>query len=122
MNVKAEAKDSRFDLVKWLVVAALVVVGVVGNQYFSAEPILYRVLGLIVLGGFAAFVALQTARGQAFAVLLKEARVEIRKVVWPTRQETTQTTLIVVAVVLVMALLLWGLDSLLGWLVSLIVG
>jgi preprotein translocase subunit SecE len=122
MNVKAEAKDSRFDLVKWLVVAALVVVGVVGNQYFSAEPILYRVLGLIVLGGVAAFVALQTARGQAFAVLLKEARVEIRKVVWPTRQETTQTTLIVVAVVLVMALLLWGLDSLLGWLVSLIVG
>lgn len=42
--------------------------------------------------------------------------------VWPTRQETTQTTLIVVAVVLVMALLLWGLDSLLGWLVSMIVG
>lgn len=122
MNVKAEAKDSRFDLVKWLVVAAVVVVGVVGNQYFSAEPILYRVLGLIVLGGVAAFVAFQTARGQAFAVLLKEARVEIRKVVWPTRQETTQTTLIVVAVVLVMALLLWGLDSLLGWLVSLIVG
>ena len=49
-------------------------------------------------------------------------RSEIRKVVWPTRQETTQTTLIVVAVVLVMALLLWGLDSLLGWLVSMIVG
>ncbi|MBZ9664760.1 preprotein translocase subunit SecE [Pseudomonas sp. LMG 31766] len=122
MNVKAEAKDSRFDLVKWLVVAALVVVGVVGNQYFSAEPVLYRVLGLVALGAGAAFVAFQTARGQAFAVLLKEARVEIRKVVWPTRQETTQTTLIVVAVVLVMALLLWGLDSLLGWLVSLIVG
>ena len=122
MNVKAEAKDSRFDLVKWLVVAALVVVGVVGNQYFSAEPVLYRVLGLVALGAVAAFVAFQTARGQAFAVPLKEARVEIRKVVWPTRQETTQTTLIVVAVVLVMALLLWGLDSLLGWLVSLIVG
>jgi preprotein translocase subunit SecE len=113
MNAKAEAKDSRFDLVKWLVVAALVVVGVVGNQYFSAEPVLYRVLGLVVLGAVAAFVAFQTARGQSFAVLLKEARVEIRKVVWPTRQETTQTTLIVVAVVLVMALLLWGLDSLL---------
>ncbi len=122
MNVKAEAKDSRFDLVKWLIVAALVVVGVVGNQCFSAESILYRVLGLVVLAAVAGVVALQTARGQAFAVLLKEARVEIRKVVWPTRQETTQTTLIVVAVVLVMALLLWGLDSLLGLLVSLIVG
>jgi preprotein translocase subunit SecE len=122
MTVKAEAKDSRFDLLKWLVAAALVVVGVVGNQFFSGEPILYRVLGLLALAAVAAFVGLQTAKGQAFFGLAKEARVEIRKVVWPTRQETTQTTLIVVAVVLVMALLLWGLDSLLGWLVSMIVG
>ena len=122
MNAKAEAKGSRFDLLKWLVVAALVIVGVVGNQYFSAEPILYRVLALLAIAIVAGFVALQTTKGQSFFVLAKEARVEIRKVVWPTRQETTQTTMIVVAVVLVMALLLWGLDSLLGWLVSLIVG
>ncbi|WP_339491022.1 preprotein translocase subunit SecE [Pseudomonas sp. EL_65y_Pfl2_R95] len=122
MNAKAEAKETRFDLLKWLVVAALVVVGVVGNQYFAAEPILYRVLALLVVAVLAGVVAMQTAKGQAFFVLVKEARVEIRKVVWPTRQETTQTTLIVVAVVLVMALLLWGLDSLLGWTVSLIVG
>jgi preprotein translocase subunit SecE len=122
MNPKAEAQDSRFDLVKWLVVVLLVVVGVVGNQYYSAQPILYRVLALLVIAAVAAYVALQTGKGRAFFVLAKEARAEIRKVVWPTRQETTQTTLIVVAVVLVMALLLWGLDSLLGWLVSLIVG
>lgn len=122
MTLKAEAQESRFDLLKWLVVVALVVVGVVGNQYYSAQPILYRVLVLLLLAGAAAFVGLQTGRGKAFFVLAKEARAEIRKVVWPTRQETTQTTLIVVAVVLVMALLLWGLDSLLGWLVSLIVG
>jgi preprotein translocase subunit SecE len=122
MNVKAEAKDSRFDLLKWLLVAALVIAGVVGNQYFSAEPILYRVLALLVVAALAGLIALQTSKGKAFWVLAKEARVEIRKVVWPTRQETTQTTLIVVAVVLVMAMLLWGLDSLLGWLVSLIVG
>ena len=122
MNVKAEAKESRFDLAKWLLVGALVIVGVVGNQYFSAEPILYRVLALLVVAALAAVIALQTTKGKAFWVLAKAARVEIRKVVWPTRQETTQTTLIVVAVVLVMALLLWGLDSLLGWLVSLIVG
>nr|WP_298147465.1 preprotein translocase subunit SecE [uncultured Pseudomonas sp.] len=122
MNAKAEAKDSRFDLLKWLVVAVLVVVGVVGNQYFSGEPILYRVLALLAIAIVAGFVALQTSKGQAFSVLAKEARVEIRKVVWPTRQETTQTTMIVVAVVLVMGLLLWGLDTLLGWLVSLIVG
>ncbi|MDH4581482.1 preprotein translocase subunit SecE [Pseudomonas sp. BN415] len=122
MNAKAEAKEARFDVLKWVVVVALVAVGVVGNQYFSAEPILYRVLALLALAAVAAVVALQTAKGQAFFALAKEARAEIRKVVWPTRQETTQTTLIVVAVVLVMALLLWGLDTLLGWLVSLIVG
>ncbi|RMN62215.1 preprotein translocase subunit SecE [Pseudomonas amygdali] len=122
MNPKAEASDSRFDMLKWLLVVVLVVVGVVGNQYYSSEPILYRVLALLVIAAAAAFVALQTGKGKAFFVLAKEARAEIRKVVWPTRQETTQTTLIVVAVVLVMALLLWGLDSLLGWLVSLIVG
>jgi len=122
MNAKAESKDSRLDILKWSVVALLVAVAVVGNQYFSAEPILYRVLGILVLAAGAFFVALQTVKGVAFFTLLKEARAEIRKVVWPTRQETTQTTLIVVAVVLVMSLLLWGLDSLLGWLVSLIVG
>ncbi|WP_040261482.1 preprotein translocase subunit SecE [Pseudomonas massiliensis] len=122
MMPKAEASDTRFDLLKWLVVVALVVVGVVGNQYYSAAPVLYRVLALLVLAAVAAYVALQTAKGKSFFVLAKEARTEIRKVVWPTRQETAQTTMIVVAVVLVMALLLWGLDSLLGWLVSLIVG
>ena len=122
MNVKAEAKDARFDLIKWLAVIALVAVGVVGNQFFSAEPVLYRVIALLVVAAVAGFVALRTVKGQAFFTLLKEARTEIRKVVWPTRQETTQTTLIVVLVVLVMALLLWGLDSLLGWLVSMIVG
>ena len=122
MNAKAESKDSRLDILKWSAVALLVVVAVVGNQYFSAEPILYRVLALIVIAAVAGVIALQTSKGKAFWLLAKEARLEIRKVVWPTRQETTQTTLIVVAVVLVMALLLWGLDSLLGWLVSLIVG
>ena len=122
MTPKAEAQGSRFDLLKWLVVVALVVVGVVGNQYYSASAILYRVLALLAIAAVSAFVGLQTVKGKSFFVLVKEARTEIRKVVWPTRQETTQTTLIVVAVVLVMALLLWGLDSLLGWLVSLIVG
>ncbi|EHK68521.1 preprotein translocase subunit SecE [Pseudomonas psychrotolerans L19] len=122
MSIKAEAKESRFDALKWLVVVVLVAVGVIANHYFAAQSILYRVVGLLVLAAIAAFVALQTAKGQAFFGLLKDARTEIRKVVWPTRQETTQTTLIVVAVVLVMALLLWGLDSLLGWLVSTIVG
>ena len=122
MSAKAELNDSRFDVIKWVVVALIVSVGVFGDSYFSAEPVLYRAIALVVLGIVAAFVALQTSKGKAFWSLLKEARIEIRKVVWPTRQETTQTTMIVVAVVLVMALILWGLDSLLGWIVSQFIG
>jgi len=122
MIAKAEGKKSSLDTLKWLAVLALVVLGVVGNQYFAAESILYRVIGLLALAAVAILVVLQTVKGGQFFELLKAARGEIRKVVWPTRQETTQTTLIVVAVVLVVALLLWGLDSLLGWLISFVVG
>ena len=122
MSAKAQLNDNRFDVIKWVVVALIVSVGVFGDSYFSAEPVLYRAIALVVLGLVAGFVALQTSKGKAFWSLLKEARIEIRKVVWPTRQETAQTTMIVVAVVLVMALVLWGLDSLLGWIVSQFIG
>lgn len=120
--MSSEVSDSRFDTVKWLVVLVVVAAGVYGNSYFAAESLLYRVLGLLVLAGVAGFIALQTAQGKAFWDLTKGSRTEIRKVVWPTRQEATQTTLIVVAFVIVVALILWGLDSLLGWLVSLVIG
>ena len=53
---------------------------------------------------------------------IQQTRAEVSKVVWPTRQEGTQTTLIVVAFVIVAALILWGLDTLLGWLASLVIG
>ena len=120
--MSVEATASRFDSVKWVAVAILVAVGVVGNSYFSDQSLLYRVLGLVALGAVAALIALQTTKGAAFWTLVKGSRTEIRKVVWPTRQETVQTTLIVVGVVLIVALFLWGLDSLLGWLVSLVIG
>lgn len=117
--MSVETPASRFDGLKWLLVTALVAVAVVGNSYFANESLLYRVLAIVALAAVAGLVALQTARGRAFWTLVKGSRTEIRKVVWPTRQETVQTTLIVVAFVLVVALILWGLDSFLGWLVSL---
>ena len=123
MSGKSEVGTAnRMDGLKWLVVAVLVAVGVSGNVYFSAEPLLYRVAGLLVLAAGAGFVALQTLKGRALWDLIKEAKIEIRKVVWPTRQETVQTTLVVVAVVLVMGLILWALDSLLGWVISSLIG
>jgi preprotein translocase subunit SecE len=117
----SDATASRFDAIKWIVVAVLVAIAVIGNSYFADESMLYRVLGIVALGIVAGLVALQTAKGAAFWSLVKESRTEIRKVVWPTRQETVQTTLIVVGFVLIVALFLWGLDTLLGWLVSLVI-
>ena len=120
--MSAEADSGRFDNVKWLLVMILVAAGVYGNSYFAAESLLYRVLGLLVLAVVAGFIALRTAQGVAFWELTKGSRTEIRKVVWPTRQETVQTTMIVVAFVIVVALILWGLDGLLSWLVALVIG
>jgi preprotein translocase subunit SecE len=116
--MSVETTASKFDTVKWVVVMALVAVAVVGNSYFAEQSLLYRVLGILVISAVAGLIALQTAKGVAFWTLVKGSRTEIRKVVWPTRQETVQTTMIVVAFVILVALLLWGLDSFFGWLVS----
>ncbi|WP_347331069.1 preprotein translocase subunit SecE [Marinimicrobium locisalis] len=122
MNTKTEAKEYRLDPLKWLLVIGLIAVGVVGNSHFSAEPLLYRVLGLLVVAAVAILIALQTEKGAGLWRLLRESMVEVRKVVWPTRQETNQTTLIVIAVVVVMSIILWALDTFFGWVASLIIG
>jgi len=122
MVAKVEAQSFRLDGLKWLVIVLLVAAGVVGNSFYSDFSLLYRVLGLVGIGIAASFIAVNTNKGDAFWSLMREALVEVRKVVWPTRQETTQTTLIVVVVVLLVALTLWMLDTLLGWLASLIIG
>ena len=100
----------------------LVVAGVVGNWYFGDQSLLIRALALVGVGLVAAFVALQTERGRRVWDLAREARQELRRVVWPNRQETTQTTGIVLILILVFALILWGLDSLLSWLVKGVIG
>ncbi len=123
MSAKADAATYRLDSLKWLLVVVLVGVGVWANSYFADQvALLYRALGLVVGGVVAAFIAVNTAKGAAFWSLLKESQIEVRKVVWPTRQETNQTTLIVVLVVVVMSLILWGLDTLFGWIASSIIG
>ena len=122
MNDKAKNTEYKLDSLKWIVVAALIAAGVYGNSYFAAESMLYRVIGLLVLACIAGWVAAQTSKGSAFIHLCMEARSEIRKVVWPTRTETTHTTMIVVVVVIIVAIILWGLDSFLSWLIALIIG
>jgi preprotein translocase subunit SecE len=122
MNVEEESKQFQLDWLKWLVAVLLLGGAIYANWYYGAESALYRALGMIAVVLMAAYVAAQTEKGTAVVELALGARTELRKVVWPTKQERNQTTLIVVAVILLMSLILWGIDSLLSWGASQIMG
>lgn len=113
---------SPLNALKWILAVAVFAAAVVGNNVYAEFGLIYRVLGVVALVLVSTGFALTTNQGKAFLSLLKEANIERRKVIWPTRQETTQTTLIIVVVVFIMSLVLWGLDSLLGWIVSSLIG
>ena len=110
------------DRLRWLVAVLLIVSGIGGNWYFQSESLLVRVVALLVITGLSILVIWNSRKGQEIVSLLRESRSEVRRVVWPTNQETNQTTLIVLVIVLIFSLILWGLDSLLGWIISSIIG
>lgn len=99
--------------VKWLVAIALLAGAVVGNHMFADQSVLLRAIGVVVAIAAGLGIASQTNKGRTFLAFAKEARIEVRKVIWPTRQETTHTTLIVMVATVIMALILWGLDGIL---------
>jgi len=122
MSENTENSSNPLDMVKWLVIFSLLAGVVAFNHYFPELSVLYialvAVAGVVIAGAIAA----TTVKGSTFINFAKEARIEIRKVVWPTRQETTTTTMIVLAATVVVALLLWGLDGIIVEVVSFITG
>jgi len=111
MNAKVEVESSSgLDTVKLLVALVLLAVGIFGFYYFEGESVLFRVLGLLAVAGISTAIALQSNPGRRVWIFAADARTEVRKVVWPTRQETWQTTLIVFGMVLLMSLILWAVD------------
>jgi preprotein translocase subunit SecE len=101
------------DTLKLLVALAIVVAGMVGFYRFEDQASWVRLLGLLATIAIAGFVVVQTAIGRGLWRFALDSRTEVRKVVWPSRQETLQTLLIIVIFVLVMALFLWAVDSVL---------
>lgn len=118
----AEPSTQGFDRLKWILIGLLLIAGLVANYYFS--EVAWAVRAAIGIIWFCALVAVAftTAQGHRAWGFIKAARGELRKVVWPTRQETTQTTLVVVTMVVITALVLWGLDTFFFWAVSLVTG
>jgi preprotein translocase subunit SecE len=110
------------DNIKLLVAALFAAAGVAGFYLLADGPMVLRVVsvlaGLVAAGAVAYF----TAPGRQFVLFAGEARDEARKVVWPTRKETMQTTGVVILFVIVMALFLWAVDGALFWVVKTLMG
>lgn len=124
MNTQAETPTSpMLDVVKQALSVVLVVAGVAAFYYFSETvPLLYRVIGLVVLMAGVVGLMFTTAIGQETWQFMLDSKQEVKKVVWPTREETMRTTLLVIAMVTVVGLILWLLDMFLFWGVRLLTG
>jgi len=112
---KTEQTSSGFDTVKLMIALLALIAGVVGFYYFADESQLLRVIGLLAIAATALFIVSTTEIGRRSLGFVRDARVEVRKVVWPTRTETTQTTIAVLIMVFLVAIMLWLFDMTLGW-------
>ncbi|CAN0409784.1 unnamed protein product [Phaeothamnion confervicola] len=122
MNTKVVTETSPLDTVKLGIALAMLLGGVVAFQYYAEAPRLVRVGGMILNVILALVLASQTDKGRMVVGFVRDAQIEVRKVVWPTRQETVQTTIVVMIVVVIFAFLLWMLDIFLGWAIQSVIG
>jgi len=124
MTSQTETSQSGvLDIIKLLIAAGVLIGGLYSYYYYEFELAL-PVRVLIVLGGTGVGIAIgmMSTQGQRLWHFIQGSRVEIRKVVWPTKQETTQTAIAVFVFTLVMMLFFWALDSGLLWLTRKFVG
>jgi preprotein translocase subunit SecE len=123
MVAKAETETTNWvDTAKLVASVALLVAGIGQFYYFADSLMMYRVLGLLALVAAALGVMFTTQLGQVIWSFMRDSRAEVRKVVWPTRQETIQTTLLVIAMVVLVGIMLWLMDMFLRWAVMLLTG
>lgn len=119
-KTKVQPVKAKADTFLWIVIGIFIIAAIVTDRYFNEVVWSLRLVGWIVLSCILIFLIAQTEKGLRFWKFIKEARMEMRKVVWPTRPETTRTTLLVAAMVVIAALIMWGVDSILlviiGWL------
>jgi preprotein translocase subunit SecE len=120
MGARVETAGKMQDTVKWLFAMLLLGTAVAGFYYYGDRSLLLRIIGLLIVAGIAAAIAFTTEKGRAAWEFMRDSRTELRKVVWPTRKETTQTTLVVIGVVALVAVFLWMVDGILSWVVRLL--
>ena len=122
MSANIVQSNKGLDLVKWVIAIALLAGAVAINIVFEQESVLMRALGIVGAVIVAGFFAATTFKGRTFLNFAKESRTEVRKVVWPTRQEATQTTFIIFIATAIIAVLLYFIDMGLRALVTFLTG
>jgi len=123
MNAKTETEGvSALDTIKTLLAAALLLAGIVGYYYFPDVSVAIRAAGVVFGIALALAVFATTARGRTLWDFIQSSRVELRKVIWPNRQETVQTTIAVIVFAVIMGLFFWVLDKGLLWATRLLTG
>ena len=122
MDAKVDSKPTIFDTALLLLSIAILVGGIFAYYYFADESVLLRTVGVLAAFALAIFVALQSAQGKTLWAFIQGARVELRKVVWPTREEAVQTTIIVLVFAMIMGTFFWLLDIFLLWFTRFITG
>jgi preprotein translocase subunit SecE len=110
MNTQAEAQTPVIDIVKQVFSVLLVFAGIFGFYFFSEVSVLYRVIGLLAVALVVLGLLLTTNLGRNILGFFLESKQEVRKIVWPTREETTRTTMLVFAMVFTVGFILWLLD------------
>jgi preprotein translocase subunit SecE len=113
MEAKVDSKPTILDTALLLLSIVILVGGIFAYYYYANESVLLRTVGVLVAFALAVFVVLQSAQGKTLWAFIQGARVELRKVVWPTREEAVQTTIIVIVFAMIMGTFFWLLDLLL---------
>lgn len=126
-SVEVVKQSSPLDYVLWVIALALLLFATMANSYLPkywvmANDVWVRI-GVIVGSVIVALGLLYlTQQGKGFIQLLKESRIELRRVTWPTKPETISTSWQVIVLVFIAAFLIWVFDTLFSWLTKLIIG
>lgn len=115
MAKKQELEPKNLDGIKWGAISLLWIVFFVAYYVFTTVPFVFKMAAILVLIAISIPTLMTTVKGKSIISFVKNAYVELQKVVWPTRKETGQIALIVILVVLLTGLILWGVDSVVMW-------
>lgn len=121
INNKKKIKNEnikKFEIFKWLIIFIFLFSAIIGNYYYSDVSSIIRAITVYSIIFTAIILFFFTNKGKLAMIFIKKSKIEAKKILWPTRQETFYTTLIIFAITTFMSLIFWGLDTILIFFIS----